>query len=251
MKDRVKNRSASVRSRLTRLARLQQCDVDRVFLQYMQERLLYRVAHSRYRNRFVLKGGLLIAALHGPRTRPTKDIDLLARHLHSDESEMTQVFREIASIAEDDGVTFDPCSVCVERIAEQARYSGMRVRLDCFLEQAHKTLQIDIGFEDIVFPRPVSMDYPSILDDEPSRIWTYTLESVIAEKFEAMLRFSHINSRFKDFYDVYWLSLNHGFDGRTLQEAVFETTSRRATPLERQPAVFDPEFAGDTGRARQ
>lgn len=218
----------------------------------MQERLLYRLGCSRHSQQLVLKGGLLLFGLHGFASRPTRDIDLLARRLGNDEGEMAAIIRDIASIPCDDGVIYYPESVSVERNAGQAPYPGLTVYIECSLEQARKRLRLDIGFGDAVCPGPREMDFPVLLDELAApRIWAYSVESVIAEKFEAMLRLAFVNSRLKDFYDVYWLSLKHDFDGRVLQDAVQETLARRATPLDRQPAVFRSGFADDLARVGQ
>lgn len=247
----ARNKAASVRARLTRLARQHGRDVDSVFLQYMQERLLFRVGRSRYSSHFILKGGVFLFALHGFAARPTRDIDFLAHNLSNDEQRIAAAFREIAAITDDDGVVFDPESVTVERITELAAYPGVSIKLDCSLEQARKRVRVDVGFGDVVVPKAIQMDFPVLLDGQPPRIWAYSVESVIAEKFEAMLRFSTVNSRMKDFYDVYWLSLRYGLDGRTLQEAIQETLGRRGTPVDKEVAVLSPLFSEDPGRLKQ
>ncbi|NPV81100.1 MAG: nucleotidyl transferase AbiEii/AbiGii toxin family protein [Firmicutes bacterium] len=246
-----RNKAASVRARLTRLARQHGREVDSIFLQYMQERLLFRISKSQYSSHFVLKGGVFLFALHGFAARPTRDIDFLARHLSNDDHRLVAIFREIAAITDDDGVTFDPESVSDERITELAAYPGVSINLDCSLEQARKRARVDIGFGDAVVPKAIQMDFPILLDGQPPRIWAYSIESVIAEKFEAMLRFSTVNSRMKDFYDVYWLSLRYDLDGRILQEAIQETLGRRGTPVDREPAALSVCFAEDPGRLRQ
>lgn len=246
----VRNKAASIRARLARLAKQEGRDVDAVFLQYMQERLLYRLGCSRYADRFVLKGGLLLFGLHGPAGRPTKDIDFLGR-VPRDEQYVATAFREIASISGDDGLVYYPDSVVVESTTGHGAYPGVSVRIECSLEQARKRLRLDIGFGDVIVPQPVRMHFPVLLDGPVPVVWASSLESVIAEKFEAMLRFSSVNSRLKDFYDVYWLSLHHIFDGRVLQEAIQETLARRGTPVHRDPPVLDPRFADDPTRARQ
>lgn len=247
----MKNRPASVRARLTQLARHHEREVDGVFLQYMQERLLFRVGQSRYSRDLVLKGGVLLFARDKLAARPTRDIDFLARHLSNDKTRIAEAFREIASIACDDGVAFYPDSVTVTGITDLATYPGVTVRLDCSLEQARKTLRIDVGFGDVVVPRPVEMDFPTLLDNEPPRIWAYSVESVIAEKFEAMLRLSEANSRMKDFYDIYLLSMRFRFDGRILYEAIRETLERRKARVTREPAVLSPRFGEDLEKRQQ
>lgn len=246
-----RNIAASVRARLTNLARTEKRPVQWMLIRYMQERFLYRLAQSTYADSFVLKGGLLLYGVHHIGDRPTIDIDPLGRHIAT--SDVADVIREIVSVPldVDDGVVFDPESVQAKRITGQTKYEGMRVLVDCYLEQARHKLQLDIGFGDAIVPGPTRMDFPTLLDSPSPVIWVYSLESAIAEKFEAMVRFSYANSRLKDFFDVYTLSWHHDFYGRILQEAITETFGRRGTPMERDISVFKNEFGRDPNMQKQ
>lgn len=242
MKRPPRNIAASVRSRLTGLARTEKRSVQAIFLRYMQERLLWRLAESKHADDFVLKGGLLLYGVHQVGDRPTIDIDLLGRHIAA--GEVASVVRDIVStpMDENDGVIFDPESIRVEEITGQTEYEGVRVFVDCHLEQARQTLRIDIGFGDAIVPGPTRMKFPTLLDGPPPAILVYSLESAMAEKFEAMVRLSYANSRLKDFFDIYTLSLHRDYDGRTLQEAIIETFGRRGTPIERDISLLSSEF---------
>jgi len=145
----------------------------------------------------------------------------------------------------DDGVVFNPGPYKQKELPDRPNTKGMRVLVDCYLEQARHKLQLDIGFGDAIVPGPTRMDFPTLLDSPSPVIWVYSLESAIAEKFEAMVRFSYANSRPKDFFDVYTLSWRHDFDGRILQEAITEIFGRRGTPMERDISVFKNEFGRD------
>jgi|LSQX01.2.fsa_nt_gb predicted nucleotidyltransferase component of viral defense system len=251
MKKQPRNVAASVRARLTNLARTEKRSVQGIFIRYMQERLLYRLAESQYADEFVLKGGLLLYGVYRIGDRPTIDIDLLGRHIAT--NSITDVIRGIVSTPIDvnDGVIFDPESIRAEEITGQTEYEGVRVFVDCRLEQAKYTLQVDIGFGDVIIPRPTRMEFPTLLDSPPPIILVYSLESAIAEKFEAMIRFSYANSRLKDFFDIYTLLSHHGFDGRVLQEAITETFGRRGTPVERDISLFRSEFAENLHMQKQ
>ncbi len=251
MKREIKNKSASARAKLSNISKAQGIDFDALLLRYFQERFLYRIAISEYSDNFVLKGGLLLVYFQMPGTRPTKDIDLLAEELSSDQTELENIFKKIAKLQFDDGVTFDPLSVSSERIKEDADYEGIRMKIEATLCQARKRLQMDIGFGDVVIPKAKKIEFPTLLEQLPPKIKAYSPESVISEKFEAMVRLAMANSRMKDFYDVYTLSTNYNFKGDRIKKAVASTFIRRKTPLYEDPFIFQKEFHNDSGRQRQ
>jgi predicted nucleotidyltransferase component of viral defense system len=218
---------------------------------YMLERLLFRLSRSRFRNKFVLKGGLLLCVLFDEPHRTTKDIDFLAKQISGTMENIGEVFAEICTVDGSDGVVFDAGSIDVKRIKEDADYEGVRVLITCYLGKAHKVLQIDIGFGDIVVPHPQEMQYPVILDMESPDIWAYSLESIVAEKFEAIITLAQANSRMKDFYDIYMLSQQFNFDGRALYEAINETFNRRGTAYEKEAVVFTDGFYISEDKQRQ
>lgn len=245
----IKNITASVRSRLSNTAKKEQRPFDSLLLLYMLERLLYRLSLSEYAEKFVLKGGLLMFILTDFKGRPTKDMDLLAQQISNDMNYIKEVFCKICIVdCEDDGLMYDKESVTVEEIKKDADYQGVRVNIICYLGNARKTLQLDIGFGDIVIPKPEFMECPTILDMKAPNIKVYSLESIISEKFHAMIVLSVANSRMKDFYDIFTLLTKNRFDGRKLQEAVFETLQRRHTNLEKEIVVFSHEFSMDEKR---
>lgn len=246
-----KNMAASVRARLRNIARAQNRNLDELLTMYMLERLLYRLSMTKYKENFILKGGLLLCVLFDEPHRTTKDIDLLAKHLASQLEDIAAVFKDILALELDDGLVFNIESLKVDRIREGAEYQGVRVIVECRLEQARQTLQIDIGFGDIVVPKPVLMHYPSILDMERPETLVYSVESVVAKKFEAMIKLALLNSRMKDFYDIYILAEKYDFDGRVLYEAIYETFQRRRTPYEADPDVLSTEFSSETNKLKQ
>ncbi len=252
MSDNIKNMAASVRARLKNIAKEENINFNQILLLYFQERLLYRMSISSYKNKFFLKGGLLILSLTEFKTRPTKDMDFLACGVSNDLEDIEDLFRKVCDIKVNDGVIFASDTIAAERITEGAEYQGIRIKVKSFLGNARRMLQLDIGFSDIIVPKPQTMHYPVFLDDQKRpKIKTYSLESVIAEKFEAMLRLSTINSRMKDFYDIFIISDIKDFDGRVLQEAIFSTLQKRGTPLEANPAVFTKKFIDDEIRLRR
>lgn len=251
MKREVKNKAASVRARLANLAKAEAIDFDALLLRYFQERLLYRLTISEFSDRFVLKGGLLLICLEIPRSRATKDIDFLAERIENDPVELERAFGVIADVPCNDGTKFYSSSIATERIKEDTDYEGIRLKIDASLGQAKKRLQIDIGFGDVVVPEVGTMVFPTLLEEKPPRIKVYSLESIIAEKFKAMIRLAMANSRMKDFYDVYALSAGHDFQGSMLRDAIESTFRQRATPMPENPLVFRAEFDQDKSRQQQ
>ena len=251
MKEEVKNKAASVRAKLMNIARAEGIDFDALLLRYFQERFLYRLSISKFSDHFVLKGGLLLICLKIPVVRPTKDIDFLAEQVKNDPADIEHIYRDIARIACDDGIKFNSSSITTERIKEDADCKGIRLKIEATLGQARKRLQMDIGFGDIIIPEAKVIEFPTLLEEKPPRVKVYSIESIISEKFEAMVKLAMANSRMKDFYDVYTLSLNHSFQSRRLRKAIESTFQRRKTPIPDNPLVFQAEFYGNKERQKQ
>ena len=247
----VKNKAASVRAKLMNIARAEKIDFDFLLLRYFQERFLYRLAISEFSDRFILKGGLLLICLKMPRSRPTKDIDFLAKEIKNDPVELENIFKIIANIPCDDGVKFFPASIISERIKEDADYEGIRIKVDATLGQARKKLQMDIGFGDIIIPQAIQMEFPTLLEEKPPRIKVYSMESVISEKFETMVKLAMVNSRMKDFYDVYTLSVSCNFQSDSLEKAIESTFQRRKTSIPDNLLMFRSEFHRDEEKQKQ
>jgi predicted nucleotidyltransferase component of viral defense system len=239
----VKNKAASIRAKLMNIARAESIDFDALLLRYFQERFLYRLSNSKFIDHFVLKGGLLLVCLKMPVLRPTKDIDFLAEQVKNDPAEIEHIFKDITKVTCDDGIKFNSSSITSERIKEDADYEGIRLKIEATLGQARKRLQMDIGFGDIIIPESKVVEFPTLLEEKPPRVRIYSIESIISEKFEAMIKLSMANSRMKDFYDVYTLSLNHNFQGRRLKKAIKSTFQRRKTPIPDNPLVFRVDFS--------
>ena len=177
---------------------------------------MYRLSVSPYAANFILKGGLLLYTVLDARGRATRDIDFLAENIINTPAELVKIFTEIASIFVNDAVSFDTGKMAVERIKEDEDNQGIRIKLTAYLDRSRHVMQFDIGFDDIIVPHPVDIIYPTLLDMEPPRLKAYSLESIIAEKFHAIVYLADINSRMKDFYDIYELSCSHDFDGASL-----------------------------------
>jgi len=252
LKKPIANMAASVRQRLLNFARERREDFGLVMTKYGLERVLYRISQSKYQESFVLKGALLFELWLQQRYRPTRDADFLARGENNPER-FAKIFQEICEMqVEDDGLRFDAGTVTAERITEDADYEGVRVRFVAYLENARIPIQIDLGFGDVITPGTVEREIPSLLGLPRAKLQTYPRESVVAEKFEAMVSLGLANSRMKDFYDLLSLSREFAFEGNLLSEAIQKTFARRGTALPSgTPVAFTSEFFDDSEKKKQ
>ena len=239
-----KNIPASVRQRLLNRAKNDKRPFNELLQYYAMERFLYRLSQSTHADRFILKGALMLRAWRSPEFRPTMDIDMLGRTSNEESSIVAQIQEIMAVDVEPDGLTFDPDSIQSERITEDADYEGIRVRFRGMLDSTRINMQVDIGFGDIIYPGPEESDLPTMLDSPTPRLLCYSRESAIAEKFEAMVKLGVLNSRMKDFYDIWLLSRQFDFDGVKLAEAIRLTFQRRGTSLPTRIEAFEQTFIG-------
>jgi hypothetical protein len=238
----TKNVAASVRDRLAQKAKATNRPFQELLQFYAIERFLYRLATSRFQKQFVLKGALMLRVWDAPAARPTRDVDLLGAVDNSLDTIAT-VVREICSTdVTADGLSFDPNAVTCERIKEDAEYEGVRVRFYGLLGNARVPMQIDIAFGDAVVSTPPLVDYPTLLDLPAPHLRGYPRETVVAEKFEAMVQLSTLNSRMKDFFDLWLLSRHFDFDGVALAKQVLATFEHRGTKLDPKPVALTSEF---------
>ena len=220
-KKEIKNIPASIHARLLNKARVSGRPFNEILQYFMIERFLYRLAQSPYENQFVLKGAILFRAWGMLAFRPTRDIDLLGRTSNKIDNIIDIIQKVCEQKVQDDGICFDPKTVTGERIKEGADYEGIRVHFVGFLGRARANLQIDIGFGDIVYPTPEKVKYPVILPVLPKpELHGYPRETVIAEKVEAMIHLGSVNSRMKDFYDLWVLTSRFEFSGSAIQRAI-------------------------------
>lgn len=241
----VTNITASVRERLMNYSKSNSILFNSVLLQFLQERLLYRISKSQYVNNFTLKGALLFLAHDISRLRPTQDIDLLGSSLPNTTDDLINIFSEIVAIEFNDGVTYDPASVKAEEITKQDKYNGIRINVIAHLGTVRQQLQIDIGFGDVIYPQAVKMDYPVLLDLEAPNLNVYSIESAVAEKFEAIVSLGLATSRMKDFFDVQFFSSNKEFNLLHLHNAIVETFNNRETSFDKRLSVFEDNFKND------
>jgi len=246
------NIAASVRQRLLNLSREQNEDFQLILIRFGLERMLYRLSQSAYRNQFVLKGAMLFQIWSNESHRPTRDIDFLGQGEPS-ETRFQNLYKELCGIeVEEDGLVFDSASVQVATMKEDEKYQGIRIKLNAFLASARIPIQIDIGFGDSITPAPIEIQYPTILEFAAPSLTSYPRETVVAEKFQAMVMLGIGNSRMKDFFDIWRLSKQFAFDGDVLSQALTATFDRRETEVpSTNPLALTEEFSGDSQKKIQ
>ena len=245
-----KNVAMSVRTKLLNIRNSEPgTEYMQVLLRYIQERMLYRLSMSQYRDNFCLKGSALLFAYEKFKARPTKDIDFLGDKISRDKETIQKAFREICSIqCPEDGLAFDngENDIKVEDISLDKEYNGVTVTVTAHLDTIVQPFSMDIGFGDIVVPEPQELDYPLLLDDMPEvSINAYSLETVVAEKFQTMIDRALANSRMKDFYDVYSILSSDKVDKGILSDAIVSVFNNRGTGYDDNHPLFNGEFKND------
>ncbi|MEN9610162.1 MAG: hypothetical protein RLZZ628_976 [Bacteroidota bacterium] len=239
----MKNNIASIQSRLKNVAQQEHKTYQIILIRYFIERLMYRLSVSSFQPHFCLKGGALLYAFDKEANRPTIDLDLLGLNLSNEQAHLKRIFQTLSQIpCEADAVFFLKDSITTSEIQKEGRYAGIRVKIDARLGNIRHFLQIDIGFGDVITPAPVEMSYPTLLPMPIPQIIAYSVETVIAEKFEAMIDLADQNSRMKDFYDVYKLLQKKDYREPILEEAIRNTFQRRGTAFEANPVLFTQGF---------
>lgn len=252
-RDVKRNIGMSIKTRLLQFSQESHMDYMKILVRYLHERLLYRVSISAYRDKLLLKGSSLLYAYERWDARPTLDIDLLGQRISNSEENIRSIMTEICQLeCPEDGVTFDAESIQLEPIALEKKYPGLCVTIDAHLDTIKQAVSLDIGFGDIITPEAMPLDYPTILSDIPeANLMAYSLETLIAEKFHAMVDRDEQNSRMKDFYDVYQLFSKKVVNTDLLEEAIVNTFRNRGTYYHEHLHLFDKEFATDPNRNMQ
>ncbi len=249
----IKNYGKSVKTKLLNLMNSSGYKYMYLLARYFNERLLYRVSVSPYRENFLLKGSSLLYAINGLETRPTIDIDFMAQRINRDREHLEKVFREILSIeCLEDGVTFDVDGLRSEPITVEKEYPGSRFFVTAKMDTIVYPMSMDVGFGDVVTPGPVTVDFPLLLQDVPSiNIQAYSLETIVAEKFHAMVERDVNNSRMKDFFDCYQILTTKEFDDEMLYEAIKATFDNRELAYNANLQLFNDDFCTDEVRLKR
>ena len=247
-KDSITNYGKSIRSKLLNVAKKEDVFYQTVLTRYFQERLLYRMSQTRYRDNFYLKGGALLYAFERFAARPTLDIDFLGHNISNEGNIVIAAFREICSVPyEEDGIIFDIEHITAQNITEFKDYHGIRLSIPVQMDTISQVMTMDIGFGDVVTPSPVCLEYPLLLEHLPvPNILAYSIETVIAEKMHAVIDLADQSSRMKDYYDLFNLLSKEKYDSETLQEAIIRTFENRHTSYDANTMFFRKDFAGNS-----
>ncbi|MDD2371648.1 MAG: nucleotidyl transferase AbiEii/AbiGii toxin family protein [Firmicutes bacterium] len=225
------DKAASLLAKLKNLSRQKAIPFQQTLNLYCQEEFIRRLSKSRFKDNLILKGGFLLYSFSGFETRPTVDADYLLRHHDNDEKSIKIMISEIFDIVTaNEFIKFEIRSF--EKINEIKEYNGIRINIMGIIGNTKTPFSIDLGVGDVVVPMPIERSISVMLEGiEIPRILTYSLESTIAEKFDAIVALGPLTSRMKDFYDIYYLALTFSFDGNELKNAILSTFNTRKREL--------------------
>ena len=211
------------------LSKKKSADAQILMRNYMMERFLERISLSKYRDKFILKGGMLVAAMVGLDARSTMDLDATVKGINVNVNDVADLIAGIVSVPIDDGVTFRVNKV--SEIMDEAEYPGIRVSMTTVFDGVVTPLKIDISTGDAITPREVRYSFKLMLEDRSIDIWAYNLETVLAEKLETIITRATANTRMRDFYDIYILEQLHGntLNAQILHDALLATARKRET----------------------
>lgn len=245
------NIAKSIKDRLLNIARKERRAFDILLVRFALERLLYRLSISEHRDRFVLKGGMLVTVWIDDDNRVTRDADFLG-HGDADPDHLIADFREIMEIEGGDGLLFDVDALSASLIREEMEYGGVRLKTAATLEKTRIPVTIDIGFGDAMADATQRLDYPTLLDLPMQQVRAYPPATVIAEKFQAMVVLGILNGRMKDYYDLWAIPRAVDIAADDLDAAIRATFARRGTaiPQDRPPGL-SPEMSSDEAKQRQ
>ncbi|MGM9873167.1 MAG: nucleotidyl transferase AbiEii/AbiGii toxin family protein [Muribaculaceae bacterium] len=243
----------SIKAKILNIARGDNKTYQQLIVRFFHERILYRLSKSKYREHLILKGGSLLYAFEEFTPRPTIDIDFAGKAIDNNKSNIIRVFREITSMeTPEDGIEFQTDTITAQDITIEKEYPGVRISLVGRIGTYRQQLTMDVGFGDIIVPGPIEIWYPTIISSmEEPQIMAYSLETVIAEKFQTMIERGRFNSRMKDYFDLYRIITVHTFDSNQIREAIFATIKNRNTIITEDNDFFDNAFSEDIQLNRQ
>jgi len=241
----IKNIGASMRDKLLNLSKETGRDYNALLRQFFQERFLYRLSISHYRDVLILKGALLLVSYNISKYRPTRDVDFLSNIVSNNMEDCKNIISEIVKIDAKDGIVFNDEKIKAELITEESDYNGIRISVPYKMDTIIGNLSIDIGYGDKIVDGPVELDYPTLINLPSPKLMVYSLESSIAEKFEAIVKLNFQTSRMKDFYDIMFIAGSKPFQSKTLKEALETTFKVRETKLSERKVIYEEEFKHD------
>lgn len=221
-------KAMSLKAKIRNIAKQKNIPAQVILQNYMFERLLVRLSASEYKEKFVLKGGMLVAAIVGLDNRATMDMDTTLKNLPLTPEAIRSALEDICSITFDDGVVYEIGTI--SPIRKDDIYGGYRVMLNARFDIMLTPLSIDVSTGDVITPHAVQYNFSEIFDDEKSyELWAYNIETVMAEKVETILRRGIFNTRPRDFYDAYILTTTQKFDIAVFEDALKATANHRGT----------------------
>lgn len=234
----------SMQKKVLNLSRERGISNDKMLIKYILDRLLYRISISEYLDNFILKGSSLAYVFLQEYSRVTRDIDLMAQNISNDCDTIKEVFKKICSITcEVDGLLFDLDSINVTPIQSDKKYAGNRVSLVALLGKSKTVIKFDIGYDEVITPGAILLDYPSLFSNLPAtKLYTYNLETVLAEKIETMMSRGENNTRMKDYYDIWNIMRHCDYNENLLKRAIKNTCEHRNTVPDKNNIVFSMEF---------
>lgn len=242
----MSNIIASVLARLKNKSKEEGIPLQLLLNLFCQEEFIRRLSESRYRENLILKGGYLLYSISGFTTRPTLDADYLLKNCSSDLNTIANLIKEIIlQPSKNEFIEFEIRSL--EEINEVKEYHGVRVNILGVIGKTKTPFSIDFGVGDIIVPSPAERSIPVLLPEfEKPNVLTYSLESTVAEKLDAVISLMEATGRMKDFYDIYYLATSFDFEGRILQEAIYETFTNRSTPYEKDSVAVIVKLANNS-----
>ena len=249
-KRRLKNVGASVRARLLARSRETGEDFQTLLWRYAVERFLFRLGRSPYRSSFVLKGAMLFVLWDEPFHRPTQDIDFAAQGTAGPD-DIVPALQHVCRVAAADGVVFGADHMTVSRIRGATEDGGIRIRFPATVDVARVIVQVDVGFGDSIQPPPADAEFPPLLGNATSRVLAYPKEVVVSEKLSAAIAHGEQTSRYKDFFDLYFMARRFRFEGVRLMQALAATFEGRRSPTEDIPLPLTTAFYTETARGER
>ena len=223
----IKN-SMSLKAKINNIAKEEKVAPQAIMQTYMLERLLERISVSKYKNNFILKGGMLISSIIGIDNRSTMDMDTTIKGFKLDKENLTKILHEIIKIDIGDNIKFE--IIDIENIREDDDYGGLRIHLQASFDEMPIDLKIDVTTGDKITYKEINYKYNLLLENRSIEIWTYNVETIIAEKYESIIKRSTLNTRIRDYYDLYMLThLEKNISNKMLVDAINETSKHRET----------------------
>ena len=231
--------AAQIKGRIKNIANKTNADPRLLMRIYMMDRFLERLSCSKYKDNFIIKGGILVTSMVGVSLRSTMDIDATIKNLNLSEEDMLKVVKDIADISLDDNIAFEVKGV--QTIMDNFEYPGVRIEMNALIDKMITPLKLDISTNDVITPREIEYAYNLLIEDRKINLWAYNLETILAEKLETILSRNVLTTRLRDYYDVYTLMniYTDHIDIKILKEAFLATTNKRQSKIEDIDAVIN------------